>query len=301
MDQLKHKRRSWPVFTLLAAVLCALVRRWQLSSAFEGTLELPIPFAPATVVLVALLALCAAFFALLAQRQRADYSLKENPTPLFYAPNDTLFMIALVAAAFLSLAAAPVLLRDGLQLRTAYQTVLAAARSRGESTIPGGNNGVLVLAAAVTSALSFIGLLCAGKAISKGTAKGRLGVLMPAINGCLWLMEFYRGNAANPVRWDYAPLLIAIVLGILFYLDWAGLSAGTFAPRRTLWMAAMTVIFSAVALMGDWDLGSALLLASQTIAALALLWSVPNNLRYPPELPVDGAPAEEKLEEDTHE
>lgn len=296
MDQMKHERRSWLTFTLLAAVLCALVRLWQLFSAFEGTLELPIPFAPATVVLVALLALCAAFFALLAQRQRVDHSLKENPASVLYVPNDHLFIVAMVAAAFLTLAAAPALLRSGTLLWSTYQSIKMHSGS-----VPGGNNGVLVLAAAVTSALSFIGLLCAGKAFSKGTAKGRLGVLMPAVNGCLWLMEFYRGNAANPVRWDYAPLLIAIVLGILFYLDWAGLSAGTFAPRRTLWLAAMTVIFSAVALMGDWDLGSALLLASQTIAALALLWSVPNNLRYPPELPVEGAPAEEKLEEDTHE
>lgn len=293
MKQTKPDRLIWPVFALAAALLCSLVRLRQLFSAFEGPLELPIPFAPATVVLTVLLILCAAFFAWLARQQRVDRSLKESPAPLFYAPNDTVFMVALVAAAFLSLAAVPAMLRSGTLLWSTYQSVKAHSGS-----VPGGNNGVLVLAAAATSALSFIGLLCAGKAISKGTPRGRLGLLMPAVNGCLWLMEFYRGHAANPVRWDYAPLLIAIVFGILFYLDWAGLSAGTFAPRRTLWLAAMTVIFSAVALMGDWDLGSALLLASQIIAALAMLWSVPNNLRYPPELP---APAEEKLEEDTHE
>ena len=296
MKQTNHERLTWPVFTLVAAVLCALVRLWQLSSAFEGALELPIPFAPASTVLTVLLILCAAFFAWLTRQQRVNGSLKENPAPLFCAPNDTLFVIAIVAAAFLSLAAVPTLLRSGTLLWSTYQSVKAHSGS-----VPGGNNGVLVLAAAATSALSFIGLLCAGKAISKGSPKGRLGLLMPAVNGCLWLMEFYRGHAANPVRWNYAPLLIAIVFGILFHLDWAGLSAGAFAPRRTLWMASMTVIFSAVALAGDWDLGSALLLASQIIAALALLWSLPNNLRYPPELPVEAAPTEEKLEEDTHE
>lgn len=296
MTQTKAERRPWLAFTVLAAVLCALVRRWQLASAFEGELELPIPMAPATVVLTALLILCAACFVLLARRQRVARSLKETPASALYAQNDTLFMGALVVAAFLALAAAPVLFRDGWQLWKTFQ----AAKGLG-SNAPAVNNGLLILIAAITSVLSFIGLLSASKAFSKGSAKGRLGVLMPAINGCLWLMESYRNHAANPVRWDYAPLLIAIVFGILFYLDWAGLSAGSFAPRRTLWMAAMTVIFSAVALAGDWDLGSALLLASQIIAALALMWSVPNNLRYPPELPVGAAPAEEKLEEDTHE
>lgn len=293
MKQLRTEHRLWLIATIIAAALCCLVRCWQLVFAFEGQLELPIPFAPASVVLTVLLVLCAAFFALLARRQQVDRALKENPAPVFYAPNDSLFVVAMVAAAFLSLAAVPALLRSGTLLWSTYQSIKSHSGS-----VPGGNNGVLVLAAAATSALSFIGLLCAGKAISKGTPKGRLGLLMPAVNGCLWLMEFYRGHAANPVRWSYAPLLIAIVFGILFYLDWAGLSAGTFSPRRTLWLAAMTVIFSAVALMGDWDLGSALLLASQIIAALAMLWSIPNNLRYPPELL---APAEEKLEEDTHE
>ena len=63
----------------------------------------------------------------------------------------------------------------------------------------------------------------------------------------------------------------------------------------------MTVVLSLTALMGDWSLGSALLLTSQMAAALAVLWCVPHNLRYPPELPAEENPAEEKLEEETHE
>lgn len=297
MKETCTNRLIWPAAAALCGAFCAIVRRWQLSSAFEGELALPIPMAPATVALTALFILCAAALLLLALKWPAAPQLKQTPELALYAHNNAVFMGAMVAAAFLTLIAAPLLFRDGQQMWSTYQ----AAKAYG-GAIPGGNNGLLVLVTAVTSALSFIALLVTAKSAYRTTKKGRMGILMPAVNGCLWLMEIYRGHAANPVRWDYAPLLIAIVCGILMFLDWAGLYAGPGAPRRTLWLAGLTVVFSAAALAGgEWDLSSALLLTAQLIAALALLWCAPNNLRYPPELPAESAPAEEKLEEETHE
>ena len=62
------------------------------------------------------------------------------------------------------------------------------------------------------------------------------------------------------------------------------------------------VVYTAAALAGSWSFGSAMLLFSQLIAALTVLWCVPKNLRYPPEPIVEEAPSEEeKLEEETHE
>lgn len=290
----------WLCVSVVAAALCAAARQFQLHTAFEGKLQLPIPAAPAAIVLLALLVLSAAVLAVLAHRQPVSPVLKENPALSLWAKTNTLFLVGVFLAGFLCLIAAPVLFVSGRQMWEVYQTALEAARLRGDM-IPGGNNGLLTLITAVTSALSFIALLVVGRSAQKGVKKGRLAVLFPVINNCLWLMEFYRSHAANPVRWDYAPLLVAIVIGTLFYLDWAGLYAGAFAPRRTLWTAGMTVVLSLTALMGDWSLGSALLLTAQLAAALAVLWCLPQNLRYPPELPAEEAPAEEKLEEETHE
>ena len=300
---MKAKRSDsilWLVITILAAVICTAVRRGQLYSAFEGDLRLPIPMALPTILLVVLYVLCGAGLFLLSRRQPVARSLRRTPALALYAGNDTLVLGALVCSAFLSLIAAFILFRDGLRLWTDYQSILATARAQG-ITIPGGNNGVLTLATAVTSLLSFVGLLVVGKAAYRNLDKGRLAILLPAVNGCLWLMDIYRSQAANPVLWDYAPLLLAIVSGILMFLDWAGLYAGAFAPRRTLWMAAMTTIFSGPALAGEWTLSSAVLLCAQIIAALTVLRCVPNNLRYPPEPADEPVQAEEKLEEETHE
>ncbi len=283
----------WPLSAVVLAALCAAARLWQRKTAFEGDLSLPIPYAPATVALIALMTLSMAGLLLLARKQPLSPALTDEHL-LPDCRNDHLFPTAAAIGAFLCFIAAVLLFRDGFVQWRIFRSTVAL-----EGTVMAMNNGVLMLATGITTALAFPGLLCAGRAAARGTASGRLGVLMPAANGGLWLMEAYRIHAADPVRWNYAPLLIAIVCGSLFYLDWAALTAGKAAPRRLLWLAAMTVIFSAIALAGRWAASSALLLITQLITALAMLCRLPHNLIDPPE-PVP-APAEENTEDDTHE
>lgn len=299
MNQAKKRSCLWLAVAICAAVLCGAVRLWQRNSAFEGSLNLPVPMAPASVILLVLLAVSAVVMALLARKQPVAQEIAEKPELALHAGNDTLFLFAMVCSAFLTLVAAPVFFLDGRAHWVEYQTLKNAAFSDG--SVPGGNNGVLMLAAGFTSVLGFFGLIMVTKAVRGGGKRGRMGILAPAVNSCLWLMELYRGHAAEPVRWNYAPLLVAVVAGIVLYLDFAGMLAGDAAPRRMLWFGGMTVVCSAVALAGEWDLSSALLLAAQVFTALAVLWCVPDNLRYPPEVPTEEPPAEEKLEEETHE
>jgi hypothetical protein len=285
---------------LVLGILCFIARRWQLNAAFEGGLGLPISMAPATIAVIIAWVLSAAILILLNLKTTVSPVLHENPHLALSAKQDHLIFGAILCSAILTLLAAPTLMSDGYRMWKEYQSALAIAKAFG-GKIPGGNNGLLVLATAATSALAFIALLVVAKLTFRGTAKGRLGILLPAINNCLWLMEIYRASAPDPVRWNYVPLLLAIACGILFYLDWAALYAGVCSPRRLLLMAGMTVVFTASALAGVWSFGSAMLLFAQLIAALAVLWCVPKNLKYPPELPAEETPAEEKMEEETHE
>lgn len=297
MKQTRKDSLIWLLTPLCIAILCVLARCWQLSTAFEGEFRLPISTAPAAIVLIALWVLAAAVFILLGLKTPVDPVMREHSELALSAKQDHLVLGGILCSACLSLIAAPALLLDGYRMWTHFHSMTVYG-----DKIPGGNNGVLVLITAAASALAFIALLVVAKLTFRGTAKGRLGILLPAISNCLWLMEIYRASAPDPIRWNYVPLLLAIVCGILFYLDWAALYAGICAPRRTLWMAGMTVVFSAAALAGTWSFGSAMLLFSQLIAALTVLWCVPNNLRYPPEPTVEEAPVEEeKLEEETHE
>lgn len=279
---MKNEKTSgwlWPVCSAALAAVCALIRRWQLSSAFEGELKLPVSAAPASMALGCVLVIAAALTALLALRQsvsglpRSVGERRRWRCPLA-APGDTVSLTVMVAAAFLALAAAPLLFREGMTQWNSYRAIV---RAGGQA---GGNNGVLLILTAVTCVIAFFGLLLSARAAYRGTEKGRGLITLPAINGCIWLMESYRGHAADPVLWDYVPLLLSIVCGMLFYLDCAGLSVGAPHPRRALWLGGMTVVLSAVALVpsGGVELSGTLLTLSQLLAALCVLWRLPGNL-----------------------
>lgn len=291
-------RPLWLACPVVMALICVLLRIWQLSSAFEGDLGLPIRSAPASVALTCGLILAAALLLLLTVRQVEKKPLRGAEHKIWrgsamYAKDDTICLTLMVMAAFLALIAVPVLLMQGWQMRQAHQEAVAMGADSS-------NNGTLVMITGVTSLLAFAGLLMAGRDRSRGIreGKGEQMIMLAAVNGGLWLMESYRGGAADPVLWNYVPLLLAIICGMLFYMDCAGLAAGAPHPRRTLWLSGMTVVISAVAIPGGRDFGSILLLGAQILAALAVLWRLPMNMEHPPAVKEPRAAEEEIQEED---
>lgn len=294
-------RAPWLVCTAAAALAAAALRRWQMVSAFEEGTGLAIPGAQASVILLCLIAMAGAWFILLSMHQ----PLAKRPWSagqahrwdlVFLDAGDPVYPILVVLAAFLALASIPVLFIVGVEQWRLYQELLAAHLQ------PPSNNGLLTLATAAGAFLAALGLLQMGRdGLRPGRrGKGGFSAALPGVAGCIWLMESFRAHAANPVRWDYVPQIIAIVLGMAFYMDFAGMSAGAARPRRLLWMAGMTVILSAVSLVStaaelsalsaaqapilSAQLGDLLLLLSQTLAAAGVLWRLPPNLENPPQL-----------------
>jgi len=278
-------RLSWLLFALAAAFVSAALRRWQLGSAFEPGTGLAIPGAQASVILVCVLVMAAAWFTILAVGR---------PLPgrecrwdlVFLDTGDRVYPILEVLAAFLALASAPFFLKLGVGQWRAYQAALAAKKLNDSVQLPS-SNGVLAMATALGALLSFLGLLqLARDGFHAGRhGKGGFSATLPGIAGCVWLMESFRGHAANPVQWDYAPLLLAIVCGMLLYMDFSGMSTSACRPRRLLWMAAMTLVLSAPALvsaLAEGSVGDVLLLSAQVLTAAAVLWRLPPGLDHPP-------------------
>lgn len=285
-------RGPWLACVVAEGALAAVLRKWQLGSAFEEETGLAIPMAPASITLACLLVIAAAWFVILATYQpvsKRPWSVGQAHRwdLVFLDAGDPVYPILVVTAAFLAVAAVPVLLKTGVDQWQAYREAVAADLQ------PPSSNGMLTLATAVGALLSFLGLLQMGRdGLHAGRrGKGGFAAALPGVAGCVWLMESFRGHAANPVQWDYAPQLLAIVCGMLFYMDFAGMSAGAARPRRLLWLSAMTVVLSAPALVsaaawGGW--ADLLLLTAQALAAAGVLWRLPSNLENPPKL--KGAP-----------
>ena len=304
-------RAYWMLFAAAAAFVSAALRRWQLGSAFEADTGLAIPGAQASVMLTCVLVMSAAWFAILAvgqplARGPADPGQNHRWDLVFLDAGDLVYPILVVLAAFLALAAAPFLLGTGLGQWQGYQEAKAALAQGFDVQLPT-NNGMLAIATAAGALLSFLGLLQMGRDGLRPGRRGRGGfsAVLPGIAGCMWLMESFRGHAANPVQWDYAPLILAIVCGMLFYMDFAGMSTSAARPRRLLWMAAMTLALSGPALTSALAEGAAadtLLLSAQVLAAAAVLWRLPPNLEHPPRLngtPIPPVPGEVSIQEET--
>ena len=288
------RRTLWLACTAGITLIAAALRRWQLRSAFEEYTGLAIPGAQASVVLTCILVIAGAGFAILSLVGR---SLPEQTRwdRVFLLTGGPVYPVLEIAAAFFAIAAVPALFMVGVGQFQIYQDAVTAGYQ------PPTDNGLLTLATAAGAFLAALGLLQTGRDSLHPGRRGRGGfsIVLPGVAGCIWLMESFRSHAANPVLWDYAPQLLASVLGMAFYMDFSGMSSDAAKPRRLLWTAGMTVAFSAVALVtaaselaarSDAGLslycaqtGDLLLLLSQMLAAAGVLWQLPPSLDSSPD------------------
>ena len=313
-------RTIWLACTAAAALVAAALRRGQLGSAFEEGTGPAIPGAPASVILLCVIALAGAWMVLLVMHQAPSRRLRDAGQEcrwdmVFLNTGSPVYPVLEIAAALMALVSIPVLFIVGVEQWKLYQEMVAAELQ------PPSNNGLLTLATAAGAFLAALGLLQMGRDGLRPGRRGRGGfaAALPGAAGCIWLMESFRSHAANPVQWDYAPQLLAIVLGMTFYMDLAGMSAGAARPRRLLWMAGMTVIFSAISLVStavelsalravqapilSAQLGDLFLLISQTLAAFGVLWHLPPRLADPPKTrnTARSSPTQEIQEDTTDE
>lgn len=259
---------------MVLAAAGALVRRWQMTSAFDGE-GLALRGAPASWAMLVFYILAGAVFLCLARgmcvSEQPEGRLSRWDTA-FAAQGDSIYMVLTAASAVLTLAAVPLFLREA-----AWLTAVRKATGVGD-------NGILQVILALCAIPACWTLLFSGISAyrMKGRGKENASLLLPVLLCCIWMLEAYRSNAADPVLWDYVPLLLAAALGLLFYLACAGMSFEGGHPRQMIWLAAMTAAASAAAMVGQQLSGAVALLGGQILAALAALWRVPVNLRCPP-------------------
>lgn len=269
------ERLKWPGLAVGLGVLGAVVRRWQLNSAYDETVELMKRGAPASMAMVACLVLAAAVCFLMANTTRCRLPKEARMSRwdiVFAAEGCSVYMTLMVVAALCTLAACPLFLREAAQL-------MAVRKATG-----GGDNGLLQVVAALCAIPGGGALVVSARDAFRMKGRGRENgaLLLPVVLCAVWILVGYRSSAADPVLWSYVPLVLAAAMGVLFYLECAGLSYDTGHPRRLLWLAAMTAVTSLTALAGSSGGGDKALLLGQTMAALAALWVAPGNLLHPP-------------------
>ena len=216
-----------------------LLRRWQMASAYVPAMGLFVHGAPATWLLLGLIALLALAFALLVQEKKPDAG-PQDFLSAFTCPQAGQ-MTVWAAAGLLMMAAGALGLKDGivsLQLWRAMPeshplSAPAAQLLTGALCIPAG--------AAV---------LQMGKAAYRGTQDDAASLLasFPALAGVVWLFTSHLNNGTEPVLMKYGFRLAAICLLTLAHYYTAAFFFDRPRRRRTAFLSLFGAVLAILSL-----------------------------------------------------
>lgn len=171
--------------TVFAAV--AVMLHWlQVQKIFDPETGLPTLHAPITTLLVVVLVLVAAALWWLSGRMKTDCA-PEEPEDALALPHRETGWILIAAAALAALGSAYLFFKE---------------------------DSALMKAAALLGILSAPVLAMMPQIPRWGGFGAALSVL-PVLFFCLWLVVFYKENAANPILWSYGMEILAIAMCLL--------------------------------------------------------------------------------------
>lgn len=239
-----------PSLAVSGGIVGLLLRRWELATAFEADTGLVTPNMPSTWALIIWSALLAAAFILLCRGKHRSFAGGYDAA--FAAKGNTVYITAMVLAAFLLLASAVL---NYMGIPAAYAEAVAAARAGNAQGTPLFN----VLPRAILGALAAVSFFCVlstGRNNYRGEGKGRFSfpLLAPAYMGCIWLIAAYQVRAGDPVRQDYIYELFAIISSLLGLYFMAGFSFERAKVFRSSLFSLLGVYFSLVTLADGHEL-----------------------------------------------
>ena len=239
-----------PSLAVGGGIVGLLLRRWELTTAFEADTGLVTPNMPSTWALIIWSALLAAAFILLCRGKHRSFAGGYDAA--FAAKGNTVYVPAMVLGGFLLLASAVL---NYMGIPAAYAEAVAAARAGNAQTTP----LFAVLPRAILGALAAVSFFCVlstGRNNYRGEGKGKFSfsLLAPAYMGCIWLIAAYQVRAGDPVRQDYIYELFAIISSLLGLYFMAGFSFERAKVFRSSLFSLLGVYFSLVTLADGHEL-----------------------------------------------
>lgn len=202
----------------------AALRAWELATAFEPNTGLPIPGAPASLVLTLLSLLFALVSAAILWRICRKAPARNFNTA--FVCESTGYVTAVVSAAALPLCAAGLIVLDCLK----------------------GARGMAHFLPAALFLFSAGSIVSVGRNNYRNLEQGQftLSLLLAPFAFCAHLMLTYQIHAGNPVLQDYAYLLLALICTVLGLYFMASFSFEKGRPFLFLWTAGLAVYFSCI-------------------------------------------------------
>lgn len=258
-----------PLLALVGGAAGFCLRRWQWRSAYSTDTQLFTSRAPATLVLMGVLAVVLVLLLL---------SLRTLPAPGDFLPAFRCpvsgHMTLMAAAGFLVLAGGVLDILDGMERLQMWRMASEAAPGTVPLAPP-----FMQLVCAVLSLIAGLALLLVGKATYRQELSGPVFYLvsMPGFAGLAWALSVHLDHGVDPVLMRYCfPLLAAALLALAHYYAAAFLFRHP-CPRRFLFCALFGAVTALTALADVPHPAEALLLTGFTLSALALAHALLRN------------------------
>lgn len=262
---MRKKDAILPTLAVLAGLVALSLRRWELTTAFEPDTGLAIPGMASTWALIGFSVAVVLVMALLS---RGKYEEIPGYDQAFSAKGNTVYMLLMVAAAFLMIAACAA---EVFTLPSVYAEALAQQElHRGPSPAL----AVLPRAAlAAMAAASGFCLLKLGRNNFRTEGKGKFStaLLVPSYTACLWLVVAYQARSGDPVILGYVWELLAIISVVLGSYLMAGFSFERGKVGLTVFALSCGVLFTLLTLGDGHGITSLLLYAAFLLYLLSSL------------------------------
>ena len=144
--------------------------------------------------------------------------------------------------------------------------------------------GLVILCARIKYVPATFGMIFkyafAPQAIIGGGFGAALSVL-PVLFFCLWLVVFYKENAANPILWSYGMEILAIAMCLLAVFRLSAYLFYRAKPRRAIFACMLALITSLATLTDSVSLGARAVLGGWGIGTAVMCWIIINNFVPP--------------------
>lgn len=111
----------------------------------------------------------------------------------------------------------------------------------------------------------------------KSGGHGSVASLLPVLFCCIWLVSSYRVDAQNPIRWDYAPALLAIIALLLSFYYIAAYYYKKANPARCLFALQTASYLSICVLIDKRPLSEVIIFGACAAACLCLQFTILHN------------------------
>lgn len=288
-----RKSTLYPSLALGLGVLTAVLRLWQRAAGYDES-GLPVPFALPSLVLSALLGICAGAFLYLALRQ--SKTLEDQRSAL---PGGAWAAGLFTAAGALILAGGAVNLLAFFRSYLQYSQTLFASQYEQQEALRAFLSSDLMTGVTALAAFPAAAALLVRAKRAKETAEGPrpFAVIMPSVFCWLWLIKDFRQHTSNPILWDYVLLLLAIVALLISAYERAGFAFGVGKPRRTVFTSLASLLLAVAALPDCGGIANALTLLALALHTAVELIPLLSALEYSPRR-LDGTDSEPDSKED---